>query len=135
MIGRFLSVQRGLLVFASLIFLICGPQAAFSISEKSCDVLIKGGTIYDGTLKPPYVADIGIKNDKIAAIGILSGEANKTLDASGFIIIPGFIDIHEHSDVPFDMIASGDEGESEGEFQRPLPGCNHGGHGQLRQWH
>ena len=63
MIGRFLSVQRGLVVFACLIFMICGPRAAFSTSEKSYDVLIKGGTIYDGTLKPPYVADIGIKND------------------------------------------------------------------------
>ncbi|TKJ44527.1 hypothetical protein CEE34_11080 [Candidatus Aerophobetes bacterium Ae_b3a] len=106
--GGFLSVQRGLLVFTFIIFLICGPQTALSTSEKSYDVLIKGGTIYDGTLKPPYVADIGIKNDKIAAIRILSGEANKTLDASGFIVTPGFIDIHEHSDVLLDMIASGE---------------------------
>ncbi|MDO9529846.1 MAG: amidohydrolase family protein [Syntrophales bacterium] len=111
MIGRFLSFQRGLLVFACLIFLICGPQAAFSTSEQSYDVLIKGGTIYDGTLKPPYVADIAIKNDKIAAIGILSGEASKTLDASGFIVTPGFIDIHEHSDMIFAGGITGDSSD------------------------
>ncbi len=73
----------------------------FHRREALCDLLIKGGTIYDGTLKPPCVADTGIKSDKIAAIGILSGEANKTLDASGFIVTPGFIDIHEHSDIIF----------------------------------
>lgn len=73
--------------------------SAFS-QRQGFDVLITGGTIYDGTLRDPYVADIGIIADKIAAIGDLSGEtAKKTIDARGLIVTPGFIDCHNHTDL------------------------------------
>ena len=65
------------------------------------DVLIKGGTVYDGSLATPHVADIGIKGDKIIAVGDLTGTAEKTIDAKGYIVTPGFIDIHTHCDLSF----------------------------------
>ena len=63
------------------------------------DIIIKGGTIVDGTRTPRYVSDIAIKGDKIARIGGLrGGEAPKVLDASGLIVAPGFVDLHTHYD-------------------------------------
>ncbi|MFH0887771.1 MAG: amidohydrolase family protein [Planctomycetota bacterium] len=73
------------------------------------DTLITGGIIYDGTTKDPYVSDIGIIADKIAAIGDLSNAtAKKVINAKGLIITPGFIDVHNHSDLVF--LFSGDKG-------------------------
>lgn len=120
--GKFRPVLRVLFVFACLIYFVAGSRAGFSSVEKPYDVLIKDGTIYDGTLKPPYAADIGIRDDKIVAIGVLSGEAKETLYAKGFIITPGFIDIHEHSDVLFDMIAAGDPFHFTPEMKEDLKG-------------
>jgi hypothetical protein len=74
---------------------------AFAADKPSYDILIQGGTVYDGTLRPPFIADIGIKGDKIKAIGTLDGKAIKIIQAKGFIVTPGFIDIHEHSDMMF----------------------------------
>lgn len=65
------------------------------------DILIKEAVVYDGTLAAPKTEDIGIKGDKIIALGNLSGSARKTLDAKGLIVTPGFIDVHNHSDVVF----------------------------------
>ena len=65
------------------------------------DKVIKGGTIIDGTLTPPFKADLGIKDGKIAKIGNLkSSDATQTLDASGLIVAPGAIDLHCHYDAP-----------------------------------
>lgn len=65
------------------------------------DTVIRGGTIVDGTLVPPFKADIGTKDGKIAKIGYLnSGDARQTLDASGLIVAPGVIDLHCHYDAP-----------------------------------
>jgi len=63
------------------------------------DLVIKGGLVIDGTGKAGYLADVGIREGKIAAIDRsmnLSGE--KTLDAKGMVVAPGFIDIHSHTD-------------------------------------
>ena len=63
------------------------------------DVLIKGGTVVDGTRVPRYRADIGIKNGKIAKIGRLgSSSATQVLDATGLIVAPGAVDLHTHYD-------------------------------------
>ncbi len=65
------------------------------------DTIIKGGIIVDGTLVPPYRADMGIKDGKIAKIGHLkSGDAKQVLDASGLVVAPGVIDLHCHYDAP-----------------------------------
>ena len=66
----------------------------------SIDLLIKNGTIVDGTGRLRYDADLGISGGKIEAIGRLEdAEANRVIDASGLIVAPGFIDMHSHSDV------------------------------------
>jgi N-acyl-D-aspartate/D-glutamate deacylase/nitrite reductase/ring-hydroxylating ferredoxin subunit len=63
------------------------------------DIIIKGGTIVDGTRTPRYVSDIGIKDGKIAQIGGLKGKtADRILDAAGRIVAPGFVDLHTHYD-------------------------------------
>ena len=63
------------------------------------DIIIKGGTIVDGTRVPRYISDIAIKDGKIAKIGGFVGStADKVLDARGLIVAPGFIDLHTHYD-------------------------------------
>ena len=63
------------------------------------DVLILGGTVVDGTGKPGYRADVGIKGETIDAIDDLSrSEARRVIDATGMAVSPGFIDTHAHSD-------------------------------------
>jgi N-acyl-D-amino-acid deacylase len=67
--------------------------------EAKFDIVIRGGWIYDGTSAKPRIMDIGIKGDKIAAIGDFRGEAAKTINAGGLIVTPGFIDVHSHTDL------------------------------------
>ena len=51
-------------------------------------VLIRGGTIVDGTRMPAYRGDIGIRNGRIVAMGNLTGSASKTIDATGLVVAP-----------------------------------------------
>jgi len=63
------------------------------------DLIIKDGMIVDGTRAPRFRGDIGVKNGRIAKVGrIQSHQAKKTIDASGLIVAPGFIDLHTHYD-------------------------------------
>ncbi len=63
------------------------------------DIVIKNGMVIDGTGNPWFVADVGIKDDRIAAVGRLNGTASeKEIDATGMIVAPGFVDAHAHSD-------------------------------------
>ena len=68
-------------------------------TDRSFDLLIRGGTVIDGTRQPRFDADIGIRNGMIVAIGDLSAEpARVTLEVGGKIVAPGFIDSHTHDD-------------------------------------
>ena len=63
------------------------------------DLILKNGRIIDGTGKPVFKADIGIKDGKITQIKTgITEEADKIIEAGDLIIAPGFIDIHSHSD-------------------------------------
>ncbi|GAB5546239.1 MAG: amidohydrolase family protein [Sandaracinaceae bacterium] len=62
------------------------------------DLKIENGTIVDGTGKDRFTGDIGIKDGKIVAVGEAPDAADRTLDASGAIVTPGFVDIHTHYD-------------------------------------
>jgi N-acyl-D-amino-acid deacylase len=64
------------------------------------DVIVRNAKIVDGTGSPWYYGDLGIKGGRIERIGRLSGaSAEETLDASGLVVTPGFIDMHSHSDL------------------------------------
>ena len=58
------------------------------------DLLIRNGTLVDGSGMPRYRADVGISQGRIAEIGRISSPADETIDAEGMIVAPGFIDGH-----------------------------------------
>ena len=63
------------------------------------DLIIRGGTLIDGTGSPRRGADVAVTGDRIAAVGDLAeASAKTTIDATGLIVAPGFIDVHNHSD-------------------------------------
>ena len=62
------------------------------------DLIIKNGTVYDGTGRKPFFADVAIKGNKIVAIGELEESSKEVIDAKGKIVAPGFVDIHTHYD-------------------------------------
>ena len=64
----------------------------------SYDVLIKNGTVVDGTGAPRHAADVAVKDGRIAEIGKVSGSARKVIDAPDLIVAPGFVDPHTHYD-------------------------------------
>ena len=63
------------------------------------DILIKNGTVVDGTGKKGFIADVAVSKNKIAKVGKINWSKGKIeIDAKGKIVSPGFIDIHNHSD-------------------------------------
>jgi N-acyl-D-aspartate/D-glutamate deacylase len=62
------------------------------------DIIIRNGSIIDGTGRASYKADIAILGDKIVDIGVIKGHSKKEINAKNLIITPGFIDIHTHYD-------------------------------------
>ncbi|MFC2158759.1 amidohydrolase family protein [Acidobacteriota bacterium] len=64
----------------------------------SYDLIIKNGTLIDGTGLPSFTSDIGITGGKIITIGTLRERAAQTIDAEGLYVTPGFIDLHTHCD-------------------------------------
>jgi len=62
------------------------------------DIRINGARIYDGTGNPWYRADVGIRDGRIAAIGVLKEKARKTIRADRLALCPGFVDVHTHAD-------------------------------------
>lgn len=67
--------------------------AVLASCSPKVDLLVKNGTVYDGTGLSPYKADVAIKNDKVVAVGELDYRSKKDIDASGLIVAPGFINM------------------------------------------
>lgn len=75
-------------------------STAFAQATRA-DVLLAGGTIYDGTGSEGALGDVALRGDKIVAVGRFEvGEVGRTIDCKGLVIAPGFIDLHTHTDRP-----------------------------------
>jgi N-acyl-D-amino-acid deacylase len=68
-------------------------------AQQAVDVLITGGRLLDGTGNPAIQGDIGIRGNRIVAVGRLNGwTATRIVDAKGKYVAPGFIDMHSHAE-------------------------------------
>ncbi len=94
-------------MLAALVIAGFGPLLAGPLAQApEFDVLVRGGQVLDGTGAAAVSVDIGIKGDRIAAVGRLANRsARRTIDAAGLIVAPGFIDLHTHSEMP--LLADG----------------------------
>jgi N-acyl-D-aspartate/D-glutamate deacylase len=66
--------------------------------EKAYDLIIRGGTVVDGTGGAGFQADVGIKDGRILAVGKIAGAGAEEIDARDKLVTPGFVDIHTHYD-------------------------------------
>ncbi|NBW66187.1 D-aminoacylase, partial [bacterium] len=76
------------------------PDGRPDVRADSLDVLIRRGTVYDGSGSAARVTDIGLRGDRIVFVGDAAAAhltATRTIDAQGLIVAPGFIDPHTHS--------------------------------------
>src|SRR5258708_2742893 len=64
----------------------------------SFDLVIRGGTVVDGSGKARYAADVGVSQGRIASIGRIRERGREEIDAAGCVVTPGFIDAHTHLD-------------------------------------
>lgn len=92
----FRRAVRALLLSGGLAGAVAAGGAA---PAPQADVLITGGTIYDGGTGKPYVGDVALKGDRIVYVGRAAPmQAAQRIDARGMIVAPGFIDAHTHAD-------------------------------------
>jgi N-acyl-D-aspartate/D-glutamate deacylase len=61
-------------------------------------LIIRNGTVVDGSGGAPFVADVGVKDGKIVEVGTIAWRADEEIDAAGLLVTPGFVDIHTHYD-------------------------------------
>src|SRR5688572_16464599 len=112
--GQDARVTINLLIVFGALFLVAGgcaakereapPASAIATPKPAStaakyDLLLRNGQIVDGSGNPWFYGDVAIAGGKIAAVGSLEGaKADRTIDATGLVIAPGFIDVHTHAD-------------------------------------
>jgi N-acyl-D-aspartate/D-glutamate deacylase len=84
-------------IFAAVAIVFAGHASPVPTKQKY-DVVIRNGTVVDGTGRPGFVADVAIQNDKIVSIGTVTGDGTVTIEAKGLVVAPGFIDMLSHSE-------------------------------------
>src|SRR5437867_1145822 len=91
------------------------------------DVLITGGTVIDGSGSPGRAMDVGIVDDRIAAVEPLAGaEAARVIAATGLFVTPGFIDVHSHSDFTLMVDPRAVSSITQGVTLEVVGNCGHG---------
>ena len=92
-------MKRASLLLALTLAASVGVTGAGWQPAASHDLLIRNGRVLDGTGNPWFPADIGVRDGRIVAVGVLrNATATRTIDAAGKYVSPGFIDIHSHAD-------------------------------------
>ena len=92
------------------------------------DLVIRGGTVVDGTGASPYVADVAIAGGRIIHVGGVAEvqEGERCLEASGLLVAPGFIDIHSHSDFTLTVDPRAVSSIAQGVTLEVVGNCGHG---------
>ncbi len=94
-----LSRRRLLSSAATLAASACAGPAVHLASRAQFDLLIRGGTVFDGTGAPGVEADVGIRSGRVVAIDHLADASARTVvEAKGLAVAPGFVDLHSHAD-------------------------------------
>src|SRR5882724_4478252 len=89
-----------LAVFVTIVFAMFAKDPSPSPGAGDFDVIIKGGTVYDGTAAEPKHVDVGIRGDRIASVGdFRTAKAKTVIDATGLAVAPGFINMLSWSTV------------------------------------
>ena len=94
-------MQTSLIALAALAFLAPSLHAQPADAPIELDLLLRGGTVYTGDDDRPVVGDVGIAGDRIVFAGRTMPaqfKAKRTIDATGMVVAPGFIDAHTHAD-------------------------------------
>ena len=86
-------------------FLACVTLGWLSAAAQPYDLVLRGGRIVDGSGNPWFRGDVAIQGERLAKVGKLEGPARRTIDATGLVVAPGFIDMHSHSD--FTLLVDG----------------------------
>jgi N-acyl-D-amino-acid deacylase len=91
------------------------------------DVIIRGGSVADGTGRALRRADVAIHDGTITKIGAIDGErARTTIDAKGLVVCPGFVDVHTHSDITILVNPKAESAVRQGVTTQVFPNCGMG---------
>ena len=95
------AMMASALGLAAAMVSIAAAQPAQAQAARNADLVIQGGTIYDGSSQTPVIGDVAISGDKIVYVGAAAKnpyKGAKVIDARGLVVAPGFIDPHTHAD-------------------------------------
>src|SRR5215208_4008607 len=95
---RLSSIGGASMIALATLLLAAPPAAARAQAAERFDVILRGGRLLDGSGNPWRRADVGIRGDRVAAVGDLGGAtAGTVLDVADLYVAPGFIDTHSHA--------------------------------------
>ncbi|HEV7311195.1 N-acyl-D-amino-acid deacylase family protein [Sphingopyxis sp.] len=95
------ATMASALGLAAAMVSLAAAQPAQAQAVRNADLVIQGGTIYDGSSQTPIIGDLAISGDKIVYVGAAAKnpyKGAKVIDARGLVVAPGFIDPHTHAD-------------------------------------